>query len=60
VSTISGQFPNRLQCWALQLQARTGFNKAAIGLANKLARIAWATCRYQRDFNPDQATSAAA
>ncbi len=49
---------NRLQRWALQLQARAGYNKAAIALANKLTRIAWATWRYRRDFNPDHAAMA--
>lgn len=32
---------------------RRGFNKAAVGLANKLARIAWATWKHQRPFNAD-------
>ena len=34
--------PGRLQLWALQLERRCGHNKAAVALANKLARIAWA------------------
>lgn len=33
---------DRLRTWALALQARSRHNKAAVGLANKLARIAWA------------------
>lgn len=33
---------DRLRSWALRTQARCGHNKAAIALANKLARIAWA------------------
>lgn len=32
----------RLQHWALHLERRRGHNKAAVALANKLARIAWA------------------
>jgi transposase len=32
----------RLQDWALQLERLRGHNKAAVALANKLARIAWA------------------
>jgi transposase len=34
--------PGRLQAWALQLERLRGPNKAAVALANKLARIAWA------------------
>ncbi|MGH2360488.1 MAG: transposase, partial [bacterium] len=34
--------PDALRRWALNLQARRGHNRAAIALANKLARIAWA------------------
>jgi transposase len=33
---------NRLQTWALTLQQRVGHNKAAVALANKLARRLWA------------------
>lgn len=46
---------NRLQRWALDLKARTNHNKAAVGLANKIARIAWATWFYQRDFDGNYA-----
>jgi transposase len=46
-----GQPLNRLQRWALELKARTNHNKAAVGLANKLARIAWATWFYGREFD---------
>ena len=35
--------PDRLRRWALDLQRRRGHNVATIALANKLARIAWAT-----------------
>ena len=41
---------DRLRTWALDLQERRGHNKAAVGLANKLARIVWATWRHERDF----------
>ena len=34
--------PRRLQQWALALEHRRGHNPAAVALANKLARIAWA------------------
>lgn len=36
--------------WALDLQQRRGHNKATVALANKLARIVWATWRFERDF----------
>jgi transposase len=41
----------RLERWAVDLQARAGHNKAAVGLANKLTRIAWATWFHGRDFD---------
>lgn len=41
---------DRLRAWALDLQDRRGHNKAAVALANKLARIVWATWRHERDF----------
>ena len=31
-----------LRTWAIKLCERSGFNKAAVGLANKMARIVWA------------------
>jgi transposase len=34
--------PDRLRRWALAVQQRRGHNRAAVALANKLARIAWA------------------
>lgn len=36
------QQPDRLQAWALAKPRARGHNKAAIAVANKLARIAWA------------------
>jgi transposase len=45
-----GSSLDRLRTWALDLQQRRGHNKAAVALANKLARIVWATWRYERDF----------
>lgn len=47
----AGKPLNHLQHWSVQLESRKGHNKAACALANKLARIAWATWRHQRDFN---------
>jgi hypothetical protein len=40
---------------ALDLADRRGFNKAAGGLANKVARILWATWKHDRVFNADHA-----
>jgi transposase len=40
----------RLQQWAVVLAARRGHNKAAIAVANKLARIIWAVWRSEQDF----------
>jgi transposase len=34
--------PDRLQAWVLRLHDRRGHNRAAVALANKIARIAWA------------------
>ena len=33
--------PDRLRAWALEIERKRGHNKAAVALANKLARIAW-------------------
>ena len=41
---------DRLRTWALELQERRGHNKATVALANKLARIVWASWRHERDF----------
>lgn len=46
-----GSSLDRLRSWALELQERRGHNKAAVALANKLARIVWATWRHERDFS---------
>lgn len=44
--------PDRLRAWALRLEKTNGHNKAAAALANKLARIAWAVWKNDRDFEP--------
>ena len=41
---------DRLRTWALALEKRTRHNTAAVALANKLARIAWAVWRHDRDY----------
>ena len=42
--------PDRFQSWALELQKRSGHNKAAIAVANKLARIVWAVWKSGKPF----------
>jgi transposase len=42
---------DRLRSWALETQQRVGHNKATVALANKLARIVWATWKYERAFD---------
>jgi transposase len=44
------QQPSSLQAWALDVERQHGHNVAAVALANKLARIAWAVWRKQEDF----------
>ena len=51
---------NRLQQWAYTLQQRAGHNKATCALANKLARIAWATWMHGTVFDPEHAALRAA
>ena len=41
----------RFQHWAVAVAARRGHNKAAIAVANKLARVVWAVWRGERDFS---------
>lgn len=51
----AGKPLNRLQHWAVELEQRRGHNKATCALANKIARIAWATWRHQREFDGNYA-----
>jgi transposase len=41
---------DRLRTWALKTQQRCGHNKAAVALANRLARILWATWRHDTAY----------
>ena len=41
---------DRLRVWALERERLRGHNKAAVALANKLARIAWAVWCHERAF----------
>jgi transposase len=54
-----GKHLDRLRTWALATHERCGHNKAAVALANKLARIIWATWKHQRTFNANWAAAAA-
>jgi transposase len=47
--------PDRLRTWAAQVQAARGHNKAAVALANKLARIAWAVWSRDVEFEANAA-----
>jgi transposase len=42
--------PDRLRTWALARQQARGHNKAAVALANKLARIAWAVWKSEHGY----------
>jgi len=42
---------DRLRTWAIAAEKRRGYNKATVALANKLARIVWATWKHQRAFH---------
>lgn len=49
-----------LKGWALAVRQRTNQNKATCALANKLARICFATLRHQQPFDPERACKMAA
>lgn len=49
---------NRLQQWVLKCEHERGRTVATVALANRLARIAWATWTYGRDFDGNWAVSA--
>jgi transposase len=46
----AGRPLDALRAWGLRIQDKSGHNKAAVAVANKLARILWATWRRERDF----------
>jgi transposase len=49
--------PHRLQEWALEIERRRGRNRAAVAVANKLARIVWAVATRGDDFHKTAASS---
>jgi transposase len=55
----SGKPTDRLRTWALQCEDRRGHNKATVALANRIARIVWATWKYDRPFDGDWARQTA-
>jgi transposase len=44
--------PDRLGAWALHLEQTRGHNKAAVALANKMARTAWAVWKTGHPYHP--------
>jgi len=48
----AGQELDSLQRWAASLEQRVGHNKATCALANKLARLCWATWTGGQDYRP--------
>jgi transposase len=50
---------DRLRAWALERERMRGHNKAAVALANKLARIAWAVWRRGQRFGAASCEEAA-
>ena len=42
---------DRLRQWALDCECQRGHNKATVALANRIARIAWATWKHERPFD---------
>jgi transposase len=50
--------PDRLRAWALERERLRGHNKAAVAVANKLARIGWAVAVRESDYCSQSATQA--
>lgn len=44
---------DRLSCWITRLQDRRHANVAAVAMANKMARMAWAIMAKDADYDPD-------
>jgi transposase len=55
-----GQTLDRFHAWALEIAERRGHNKAAVALANKLARRLWAMTRDGKPFDGDHLSAAPA
>jgi transposase len=52
--------PDRLRAWALERERARGHNKAAVAVANKLARLVWATAVREGDYRPQPSEEACA
>jgi transposase len=48
---------DRVSKWAVALAERSHPNKAAVALADKMARVAWAMLRNGTDYEPDRAAA---
>lgn len=48
---------DKTQAWALALADRAGHNKAAVALANKMARRLWAAEHHRTSFDPDHVSA---
>ena len=55
----SGRPMDYLRRWALECERQRGHNKATVALANRLARIIWATWKYERSFDGNWAAAVA-
>jgi transposase len=55
----SGHPLDHLRRWALDCERQRGHNKATVALANRLARIVWATWTHERPFDGNWSTQAA-
>lgn len=47
-----GDKQDKLSIWLRTLKEKRGFNKAAVALANKMARTGWAVSHYGTDYKP--------
>jgi transposase len=56
----AGRPTTELQSWALRRASTAHTNKAAVALANKLARIAWAVWKHEREFDGNHVVRVAA
>jgi transposase len=56
----AGRPLTHLQGWALERAGEGSTNRAAVALANKLARVCWAVWRHERQFDGNHALAAAA
>jgi transposase len=54
----AGRPLDRLRRWALDCERQRGHNKATVAVANRLARIVWATWTYERAFDGNWSAAA--